>query len=56
MELNAAATLDGLGRLDSVGLHKLKGNLRAPILTKVGTRTAFNVSHESRESRDPNRV
>ncbi len=29
MELNAATTLDDLGRLNSVGLHKLKGNLRA---------------------------
>lgn len=27
-ELNAAPTLDALGRLNSVGLHKLKGNLR----------------------------
>lgn len=28
MELNAATALDDLGRLNSVGLHKLKGNLR----------------------------
>ena len=28
MELNAATSLDDLGRLSSVGLHKLKGNLR----------------------------
>lgn len=28
MELNAAASLADLGRLNSVGLHKLKGNLR----------------------------
>ncbi len=28
MELNAATSLDDLGRLNSVGLHKLKGNLR----------------------------
>jgi toxin HigB-1 len=27
-ELNAAPTLDALGRFNSVGLHKLKGNLR----------------------------
>jgi toxin HigB-1 len=27
-ELNAAPTLDALGRLNSVGLHKLEGNLR----------------------------
>ena len=27
--LNAAASLDELGRLSSVGLHKLKGDLRA---------------------------
>lgn len=28
MELNAATSLTDLGRLNSVGLHKLKGNLR----------------------------
>lgn len=28
-ELNAAVTLQDLGKLSSVGLHKLKGNLRA---------------------------
>ncbi len=28
MELNAGTSLDDLGRLSSVGLHKLKGNLR----------------------------
>jgi toxin HigB-1 len=28
-ELNAAPSLDALGRLNSVGLHKLKGSLRA---------------------------
>ena len=27
-ELNAAPSLDSLGKLRSVGLHKLKGNLR----------------------------
>jgi toxin HigB-1 len=27
-ELHAAPSLDALGRLNSVGLHKLKGNLR----------------------------
>ena len=27
-ELNAAPSLDALGKLGSVGLHKLKGNLR----------------------------
>lgn len=27
-ELNAASSLDSLGRLNSVGLHKLKGPLR----------------------------
>ena len=28
-ELHAAPSLDALGRLNSVGLHKLKGNLRS---------------------------
>ena len=28
-ELNAAPSLDALGKLNSVGLHKLKGSLRA---------------------------
>lgn len=28
-ELHAAPSLDALGRLHSVGLHKLKGNLRS---------------------------
>jgi proteic killer suppression protein len=28
-ELNAATSLDALGKLNSVGLHKLKGSLRA---------------------------
>ena len=27
-QLNAAPSLDALGRLNSLGLHKLKGNLR----------------------------
>lgn len=27
-QLNAAPSLDALGRLNSIGLHKLKGNLR----------------------------